>query len=200
MNEHKKINLDKNTQININLEDGEDVQVIHIGGDGDEDYGMWGLGVTGVLALVLSGTGGMGLFEDAGEIISTIVSFAGIVVAVPCAVLMVLRLKKRKDLNKIASLVVSSQLRNLADIARFTGMPEKKLIDYLHLLFSDSSGHQLGNDARYLKGGKLDLQTMEIKLSDKYIEKEPWTCVYCRASNEKDVLTCSSCQAPKKKV
>ncbi|MCL2558953.1 MAG: hypothetical protein FWE07_00580 [Turicibacter sp.] len=166
----------------------------------EEDYGMWGLGVAGVFMLVFSGTSGMGLFDNANEIVSTLVSFAGVVVAVPCAILMFLRLRKRKVLNKIASLVVSSQLRKIDDIARFTGMSENKVIDHLHLLFSNSSGHKLGNDARYLKGGKLDLETMEIKLSDKYTEKEPWTCVYCRAVNEKDALVCSSCHAPKKKV
>jgi len=166
----------------------------------DGDLGMWGLGIAGVFMLVFSGTGGMGLFDDANEIVSMIVSFSGIAVAIPVAIFMVLRLRKRKALNKLASLIVSSELRSIPDIVRLSGLSEVTVIDYLHILVSDSSGHYLGNDARYLKGARVNLQTMEITLSDKYIEKEPWTCVYCRAVNEATALSCCSCHASKKKL
>jgi len=114
--------------------------------------------------------------------------------------LLFLRKNKKYKLNKLASLIVASELRSITDIIRLSGISEKQVIDYLRILVSDSSPHKLGNDARYLKGAKINLQTMTITLSDKYVEKEPWICVYCRAVNEVAVLTCQSCHAPKKKL
>lgn len=130
-----------------------------------------------------------------------IIAFSiGIALTAIASVRHIKRKRETKELNKIASFVVTSGLRRIDDIVRLSGMSEVKVIDNLRILTSASSSLKLGNDARYLKGGKLDLQTREIKLSDKYIEKEPWTCVYCRAVNEKDAFVCSSCHAPKKKV
>lgn len=111
-----------------------------------------------------------------------------------------LRLRKRSNLNKLASLIVSSELRRISDIVHHSGLPEQKVINYLRILVADSSGHKLGNDARYLKGAKINLQTMEITLSDKYVEKSDWTCVYCRAVNPPTSFNCHSCHAPKKKL
>ena len=197
MNEHKKINLGDKTQININLGDNEITQmfragtVIHI--------------VRVVIDAFLITFGAMLIFVGSVPTIYTTPPVMGPLIsgAILCIIALVhifLRKRKARRLNKLASLIVSSGLRRVDDIVRFSGMSEVKVIDQLRILTASTSSVKLGNDARYLKGGKLDLQTMEIKLSDKYIEKEPWTCVYCRASNEKDVLTCSSCQAPKKKV
>ena len=198
MNENKKINLGDKTQININLEDSEDVQVIHIGGDIDNLNIDPMLFIAGLLFIMGFATA---IMSSIIPVIAPIALFGGgAVLGVLGIIRTISNRKKTEELNKIASLVVTSGLRRVDDIVLFSGMSEVKVIDQLRILTASTSSVKLGNDARYLKGGKLDLQTMEIKLSDKYIEKEPWTCVYCRASNEKDVLTCSSCQAPKKKV
>jgi len=112
----------------------------------------------------------------------------------------ILRKRKRYILNKIATLVVSSELRAIADIVRHSKISEEKVIKNLRILVSGSTSLKLGNDARYLKGAKIDLRRMEVILSDKYVEKADWTCVYCRAVNEATAFVCQSCTAPKKNV
>lgn len=111
-----------------------------------------------------------------------------------------LRLRQTYLLNKLASLIVSSELRFIPDIVRFSKMSEDKVIKRLRVLISNASSLKLGNDARYLKGAKLNLQAMEITLSDKYMEKEPWNCAYCRSKNLAEDIVCQSCKAPKKKI
>ena len=105
-----------------------------------------------------------------------------------------------KQQNKIASLIVSSNLRLIPEVAQHANMSEDKVIKILRKLISGSTWGTVSNDAKYLKDAKLNLQTMEITLSDKHIEKEPWTCVYCRTINTPEELICQSCQAPKKSV
>jgi len=111
----------------------------------------------------------------------------------------ILHKRKEQKTNEIASLVVSSNLRSIPDIARFSKMEEDKVIKILRMLVSGSNNVKLGNDAKYLKGATINLQTLEIILSDKYIEKEPWACSYCRAVNTPENLVCQTCKAPKKK-
>jgi len=125
---------------------------------------------------------------------------AGLILFLVAITRIVLRKSKTHTLNKLASLIVSSNLRRIDDIVRLSGSSEVKVIDNLRILTSASSTLKLGNDARYLKGAKLNLQTMEVILSDKYVEKEPWTCIYCRSVNEIEALVCASCHAPKKKL
>ena len=117
-----------------------------------------------------------------------------------CCALTIPAAIKKNQRNKIASLVVSSNLRSIPEIARHANMSEDKVIKILRKLTSDSSDLDLSNDAKYLKEAKINLQTMEIILSDKHTKKEPWTCVYCRAVNKPKDLVCQSCQAAKKKL
>ena len=201
MNENNnKANLGGGKQVNINLEDTDGVHVINIGGESED--GDWNIdpmlfmaGFLFIMALP------MGIMSSIIPVfIPIVLCIGGAVIGAFGIIRTISNRKKIEELNKIASFVVTSGLRRIDDIVRLSGMSEVKVIDNLRILTSASSSLKLGNDARYLKGGKLDLQSMEIKLSDKYIEKEPWTCVYCRAVNEKDALVCSSCHAPKKKV
>ena len=106
---------------------------------------------------------------------------------------------KHKQRNKISSLVVTSKLRSISEIARHARMSEDKVIKILRKLIS-SSAHSETGEKKYLKNATLNLQTMEVILSDKYTEKEPWACVYCRAVNKPKDLVCQSCQAAKKKL
>jgi len=106
--------------------------------------------------------------------------------------------KRRK--NKIASLVVTSRLRSIPEIARHANMSADKVIKILRLLTAATSDVVLANEAKYLKDATINLQTMEVILSDKHTKNEPWTCVYCRAVNTPEALVCSACHAPKKKL
>lgn len=168
----------------------------------DKDDHMEVLG--GVLAFGISGYlfAVIGLLS--GHTLQTVMIIAlivfGTVLTSIAVILIIHRLSVRKKLNHLSSLIVSSKLSLISDIVHHSGISEKKVIKHLRILVSDSSSHKLGNDAHYLKGAQIDLQSMEVILSDKYVKKEPWTCVYCRAVNEAVVLTCQSCQAPKKKV
>jgi len=206
---------DNDDQININLGTNDDTRVINVGnisisssninldGNSESDEFWWWFAVGTILLFssLIFIWFLMDVFDAVGtDIFALIMVLICSAINLFCGILIIKRLNKKKNLNKLASLIVSSGLRRIDDIVRLSGMSEVKVIDNLRILTSASSSLKLGNDARYLKGGKLDLQTMEIKLSDKYIEKEPWTCVYCRAVNEKDALVCSSCHAPKKKV
>jgi len=160
-------------------------------------FGLLTVGMSGLFIFIDSLAGDIDLFPTTTLIIAFSI---GIALTAIASVRHMKRKRQTKELNKTASLVVTSGLRRIDDIVRLSGMTEVKVIDNLRILTAASSSLKLGNDAHYLKGGRLDLQTMEIKLSDKYIEKEPWTCVYCRSVNEKDALVCTSCHAPKKKV
>jgi len=123
-----------------------------------------------------------------------------IIISIAINIILLPKKIKIKQRNKIASLVVSSNLHSIPDIAHHAKISEDKVVKILRILTSDSSDIVLANDARYLKGAKLNLQTMEITLSDKYIKKEPWICVYCRTVNKLDELVCQSCHASKKKL
>ena len=125
--------------------------------------------------------------------------FFGFIYVIPFLFLFWLITTHRKR-NTVASLVITSNLRSIPEIARHAGISEDKVIKILRILTSGSSVIKLSNDAKYLKGAKINLQTMEITLSDKHLEKEPWTCAYCRVVNPPEVLTCQSCQAAKKKL
>jgi len=190
----------KETEKLVNLlEDDNDTHIVIIGDDLDDV--PWSLIIGGacfIFAIILGISGET--FDSIPAFITPIL-FIGSFVLIAFGIKTMISQKKEKEaLNKLASLIVSSDLRQIDDIVRLSGMPEHKVIDRLRILVSSSSSLKLGNDARYLKGAKINLQTMEITLSDKYIEKEPWTCVYCRSVNEKEALVCTSCQAPKKKI
>ena len=104
---------------------------------------------------------------------------------------------KKKE-QKVLNVIVSSGITAVSDISKSTKIKEGKLIPMIQSLITHANEEfSLYNGIELLRGARLDLNKMEIIMP---IKKEPWTCVYCRASNEKDVLTCSSCQAPKKKV
>ena len=107
--------------------------------------------------------------------------------------------RQEKQEKTVASLVVTSNLRSISDIAHHSKIKEDKVIKILRSLISEASETD-DEEIKYLKGATINLQTMEVILSDKYIEKEPWTCVYCRAVNEKEALVCISCHASKKKL
>lgn len=184
------------------IENGDQIN-INLGGEEDQGYWarfgisscfVWGF-VFYFLAFITT-TGGFAIFEGFAFHLFII----GSVLIVLGIILIIFRQRKKYMLNKLASLIVSSELRRISDIVYHSGMSEKKVIKNLRMLVSNSSTLKLGNDARYLKGAKINLQTMEITLSDKYIEKEDWTCVYCRAVNAATVLICQSCNAPKKRL
>jgi len=168
---------------------------------GEDEFAGAGLGN---LLLVIAGV--MYVIALCSTIISYIPSFlapilfiGGSVFGIIAIALIIISRRKAYILNKLASLIVSSELRSIPDIARLSSMSEMKVIDSLRILISDSSSLKLGNDARYLKGAKMNLQTMEITLSDKYIEKEPWECAYCHSINEVTILVCRNCRAAKQK-
>ena len=167
----------------------------------EEDITIVLYALIGVFGFILSAIE-PGLFIT-NEDLAPITLFSGSLMIVISISLILLRIRKKRTLNKLASLIRSSNLRRISDISHHSGIAEKKVINYLRILIAGSEGDDslaLGNDARYLKGAKVNLQTMEIILSDKYIEKEDWTCVYCRAVNAAATLTCQACQAPKKKL
>jgi hypothetical protein len=117
---------------------------------------------------------------------------------------LVRRNKIRKQKDKIASLIVSSNLRSIPEIAQHAKLSENRTIKMIRALIADTGEHalglELGNDSRYLRGAKLNLRTMEVVLSEKYVAKEDrqWTCGYCKSINPMSVFKCQSCHAPRK--
>jgi len=212
---------DNNDQVTIDLDGNDDIRVINVGGTveegignikdliGDIDAASVGRTVGHYARIMVDAflifLGSMFIFVGSVPTIYTTPPIWGALI--PGALLFLtaivrifLRARKTHALNKLASFIVSSELRSIPDIVRFSKMSEDKVIKRLRILISDSSSLKLGNDARYLKGARLNLQTMEIILSDKYVEKEPWVCAYCRSKNSAEAIVCQSCKASKKKV
>jgi len=215
------VESDSNEQVTINLDETDDIRVINIGGAVEDGIGqikdLFGdintesMGRTvGHYVRIMVDTfliflGSIFIFVGSVSTIYTTPPIWGALIPGALLLLMAivrifLRTRQTYLLNKLASLIVSSELRSIPDIARFSKMSEDKVIKRLRVLISNSSSLKLGNDARYLKGARLNLQTMEIILSDKYREKEPWVCAYCRSKNSAEAIVCQSCKAPKKKV
>ena len=194
--------------VNINVGGSNGVHVINLGGEEHNVnvdivgmllwlFGLLIVGIAGLFLFVDSMMGVHGFFPTNILIISVA---AGVALCVIALVRGIIRKRQARELDKIASLVVASELRAISDIVRHSGMPEQKVIDGLRTLASASGSLKLGNDARYLKGAKINLKTMRVTLSDKYTEQANWVCVYCRAKNEAESFVCQSCNAPKKKV
>jgi len=101
--------------------------------------------------------------------------------------------KKRKQ--KVLSIIVSSRITSVADISKSTKIKEEKLIPVIQSLIAHANEDWSPfNGVELLRGAQLDLNKMEIVLP---IKNEPWTCSYCRTSNDGKEIICSSCKASK---
>jgi len=105
-------------------------------------------------------------------------------------------LKKRKQ--KVLDVIISSQVIAVSEISKLTRIKEKHLISIIQSLIAHANEDWSPfNGTEVLRDARLDLNKLEIILP---VAKEDWICVYCRAVNEANAFTCTSCQAPKKRL
>ena len=119
--------------------------------------------------------------------------------------------------KKIASLIKNSEIYSIREIASITGIEQSKVMRIVEKEIGN--GHDDPNEIlNVFKNAHIDHRTMEVIIDpnrnensltykarkaigsflDKHISQEPWTCVYCRTSNEAKETVCRSCKASKK--
>jgi len=97
--------------------------------------------------------------------------------------------KIEKERDKIAKIIMSSNIQSISKIAQISGINEKKVIRAITSAIETASDEE---GLREFLTAYIDFDKMQI-----LFDKETWNCVYCGFSNSKEVFTCKGCGAPR---
>jgi len=123
--------------------------------------------------------------------------------------------------EKVAKVIITSKIYSVTQIARIVGISESETIKRIQGIISDANKSAWSGGAaewRIFRGAYLDLHKMEIILAEPsekptmggliekakkvaysklagQLPKEPWTCPYCRNTNDGEEIECDSCKA-----